>query len=273
VISRRTAFTLSAPLVAASVLFLVVPVALLAWRAVNSGSGSFTSLIGSQTFREALGGTIVLAGTASLASTTLALLLAFALQRLPDRSRSLYLIVASIPLAFSGLIVAYGFLLLLGRSGSLTIMAGTAGLDTAVVGSFLFTPSGLALAYAYFLIPRALLILEPVVAGLSVGQTRSARSLGAGWLLTLISVIWPQLRAGVLRALAFCFAVAAGAYSTALALAGADLSILPVLLLARISQGGAQAGDVAWLALSLVALSLLGTIIADQLGAEGRNRR
>ena len=58
----------------------------------------------------------------------------------------------TLPLAFSGLIVAYGFILSFGRAGFVTQILALFGADPAEIGSWIYSVSGLGFAYAYSLL-------------------------------------------------------------------------------------------------------------------------
>jgi ABC-type spermidine/putrescine transport system permease subunit I len=66
-----------------------------------------------------------------------------------ERRRTLLAFVIALPLTFSGLIVAYGFILTYGRAGLVTQLLALLGADSAVLGKALFTPVGLAFASSY----------------------------------------------------------------------------------------------------------------------------
>lgn len=89
--------------------------------------------------------------------------LARAVARLAPRRRQLMLVLMGVPLTFSGLVIAYGFILAFGRAGFVTLLLAQAGADPAVVGQWIYTTGGLTLAYAYYLVLRVALILVPRV--------------------------------------------------------------------------------------------------------------
>ena len=153
------------------VLFFLTPLASVGGEAFDDGGSAFHRAMGDPLFWRALAGTLSIGITASLASVAVGLCVALHLSTLRERSRALVLLVISLPLTFSGLIVAYGFILLIGRSGFVTLsIAGLTGADPAIIGSFLFTPAGVALAYCYYLVPRAVLILLPAILNFDAGR-------------------------------------------------------------------------------------------------------
>ena len=112
-------------------------------------------------------------------STVVGFAVALHLSRLPERQRTVYSLVIALPLTFSGLIVAYGFILGYGRSGFFTQLLGYAGFDPSVLGKALFTSWGLAFASSYYLIPRVVMGILPVLVNFDRAQLLVGESLGA----------------------------------------------------------------------------------------------
>jgi putative spermidine/putrescine transport system permease protein len=181
------------------------------------------------------------------------------------------LIAISLPLTFSGLIVAYGFILLLGRAGFITLLLAEAGFDPAVVGGFIFSPIGLGLAYSYYLVPRVVLIVLPAVRNFDAVQLRAARSLGAGPLRVLSDVLVPQIMPSLVAAFCLTSAVAVGAYGTALALVGTQVNILPLILYSKISETGTDLPSAA--VISIVLMAICGCVIAIGEAVFSRTKR
>ena len=157
------------------------------------------------------------------------------------------------PLTFSGLIVAYGFILGYGRAGFFTQILGFLGFDPSVVGKALFTWWGLAFASSYYLIPRVVMSLLPVLVNFDRAQLLAAESLGATHRQALRQVLLPQVAAPLAAAFCLVAAVVFGAYGTALALVGTQLQILPLQLYSLISETGSDFPAAAALALMITA--------------------
>ena len=175
------------------------------------------------------------------------------LSRLPERQRTALSFVIALPLTFSGLIVAYGFILGYGRAGFVTQLLGFAGFDPAVIGKALFTPVGLAFASSYYLIPRVVMGILPVLVNFDRAQLAAAESLGATPAQAFAQVMLPQVAAPVGAAFALVAAVVFGAYGTALALVGTQLAILPLQLYSLVSETGSDFPAAAALALLITA--------------------
>jgi len=128
-----------------------------------------------------------------------------------------------------------------------------AGADAAVVGGALFTPVGLAFASSYYLIPRVVMALLPVLVNFDRTQLIAAESLGATRAQAFRQVLLPQVAGPVAGAACLVAAVVFGAYGTALALVGTQLRILPLQLYSLVSETGSDFPAAAALALLITA--------------------
>jgi putative spermidine/putrescine transport system permease protein len=249
----RAPWLIAVPAVLVLALFFALPVVAVAVDALSDGGRAFARVFRLPAFWPALAGSATLTVAAAGVSTLIGVAVALHLSRLPERRRTLLSFVIALPLTFSGLIVAYGFILGYGRAGFFTQLLGFAGFDTAVVGKALFTPVGLAFASSYYLIPRVVMGLLPVLVNFDRAQLAAAESLGATPAQAFRQVMLPQVAAPVGAAFCLVAAVVFGAYGTALALVGTQLAILPLKLYSLISETGSDFPAAAALALLITA--------------------
>jgi ABC-type Fe3+ transport system permease subunit len=176
------AVLLCLPLIILLALLLAYPVALLTWQSLRPASGpgigSYLLLFTERPYRLALLHSVILSGIVAVLSTVVCLAPAwlFANERFPGKSivRAFF----TLPMSFSGIIVGFLAVIMLGRIGAvpqfferLTGNAYTAG--------WAYQLSGLVLAYLYFEIPRATLTLESALKKFDPHLAIAARSLGA----------------------------------------------------------------------------------------------
>lgn len=244
---------LAAPAAAVLALFFALPVAAVAVDAFSEGLRAFGRVIALPAFWPALGGSLLLTVVAASVSAAVGLAVAVHLSRLPEHPRTLLSFVIALPLTFSGLIVAYGFILGYGRAGFFTQLLAHLGADPATVGKALFTPVGLAFASSYYLIPRVVMSILPVLVNFDRAQLAAAESLGATAAQSFFQVMLPQIAAPVGAAFCLVAAVVFGAYGTALALVGTQLNILPLKLYSLISETGSDFPAAGALALLITA--------------------
>ena len=249
----RSFALLAAPAALTLLVFFALPVAAVVADAFAEGTRAFVRVFALPTFWPSLAGSLLLTVVASTLSTVVGVAVALHLADLPERPRTLLSFVIALPLTFSGLIVAYGFILTYGRAGFVTQLLGFAGLDTAVLGKWLFTPVGLAFASSYYLIPRVVMAILPVFVNFDRAQLAVAESLGATRGQALRQVMLPQVAAPVAGSFCLIAAVVFGAYGTALALVGTQLRILPLQLYSLVSETGSDFAAAAALALLITA--------------------
>jgi len=244
---------LALPAVALLALFFALPVAGVAFDAFREGGAAFARVFASPGFWTAAAGSLALTAVASVLSTAVGVAVALHLSRLAPGRRTALTFVIALPLTFSGLIVAYGFILGYGRAGFVTQLLSGLGLDAATIGGALFTPVGLAFASSYYLIPRVVIGILPVLVNFDRAQLAAAESLGATPAQAFRQVLVPQVAAPIVAAFCLVAAVVFGAYGTALALVGTQLPILPLRLYSLVSETGSDFPAAAALALLITA--------------------
>lgn len=241
-------------------LFFTLPLSVIFIEAVSQGGSAFGRLFEDPVFWRGLRGTLVLGTVAPFVSVAVGTVVAMHLSRLNQVTRTGLLFVISLPLTFSGLIVAYGFILVFGRAGFVTLLLAELGADPAFVGGLLYSPAGLGIAYTYYLIPRVVLVVLPALINFDEAQIAAARSLGASALRAYFDVLLPQILPSLIAAFCLTAAVAIGAYGTALALVGTQVNILPLMLYSKISETGSDFPAAA--ALSVVLMGICCAVIS-----------
>lgn len=243
---------LALPAFAVLVIFFLLPlVSVLADPFLDEGD-AFFNLWSDSLFLRGLQGSTLLSLTAGFISVAVGIPVALRISVMDESRRLLVMFCISLPLTFSGLIVAYGFILCFGRAGFVTLLLANVGVSPEWLSSMVYSPVGLALAYCYYLIPRVVLMLLPALANFDRKLLLAATSMGAGRIRAFFDIILPELLPTV--GVAFCLvaAVAFGAYGTALALVGSQVNILPLLLYSSISDTGTNFSQAASISLVLL---------------------
>ncbi len=246
--------TLAVPAAAALAFFFILPIAFVARDAFADGLGAFARVFANPVFWRSLAGSAILTLAASSFSLGVGFAVALHLSRLRPQTRSMLLFVIALPLTFSGLIVAFGFILTYGRAGFVTLLLARVGVDPVAFSGILYSPIGLAFASSYYLIPRVVMLLLPVLINFESLQISAAESLGATRRQALVHILVPQIMPTAVTAFCLIAAVVFGAYGTALALVGTRLNILPLQLYSLISETGTDFPAAAALALVLTAI-------------------
>lgn len=253
-----------APGVAVLVFFFILPLGAVLRESLSSDA--YATVLKDPIFWNSLKGSLALGTFAPLISVIVGFMVSLHLARLGDARRTALLFVISLPLTFSGLIVAYGFILVFGRAGFVTLTLAELGADPAVISRFIYSPLGLGVAYAYYLIPRVVMIVLPLIQNFDHVQVIAARVSGASTLRAHVDIMLPQILPGLIAAFCLTSAVAIGAYGTALALVGTQISILPIMLFSKISETGSDFPAAAALSVLLMGICCTVIGIAEVLG-------
>lgn len=173
----------------------------------------------------------------SLIGISIALVTSYSITRMPKKIQSTILTFSNMISNFSGIPLAFAYIILLGTSGVFTLLFKEFGWD--IFSSFdLYSLSGLVTVYVYFQVPLAILLLYPTYSGIQKSWRESASLLGASslqfWRYIGLPVIFPS----VVGTFSILFANSMGAYATAYALMGGNYNILPIRI------GSLVSGDV-----------------------------
>lgn len=218
---------------------LVFQIAPLAWVMVHSvqtddgwGLDSFVRIATSTFHRQAIGHSLDIAFWSSLIGITIALLGSYSLTRVDSRLRDVVSAFATMTSNFSGVPLAFAFIILLGFNGALTLLLKQAGL---IEGFNLYSKSGLILVYSYFQIPLGVLLLYPAFDALREDWRESAALLGASPWHYWRHIGLPVLAPALMGTFVILLANALGAYATVYALTTGNFNLVPIRIAALVA--------------------------------------
>ena len=238
------------PLVVFLAVFLLYPLCFLAANSLHPGGGVLegrTRQVGAWTaaewvrsltlenyfklfsdgyFLSSLFNSVALSLGVAVGSVLLCIAPAWVLVRTQFPGKRLFRAVLTVPMAFSGVIVGFMIVIMLGRWGAIPAflhwLTGEAYLSMTA-----YTLSGLVVAYVYFEIPRATLTLEAAIRKFDFDLDDAARSLGASLWQRLWYVLIPLLMPAIISTVALAFSVSMGSFGVALIVAK-KFNLLPV---------------------------------------------
>lgn len=228
-----------------AVAFMIVPAASLLVGSVQNAQGQFTldniAAIVQQpdivaAYRLSIGISLVTAVGGAL----FGFLLAYAaiLGGLPRFVRTGLVTFSGVAANFAGVPLAFAFVATLGRTGLVTAVLNSIGVNPYRHGFSLYTFAGLSLTYMYFQFPLMVLVIAPALDGLKREWREAAQILGASswhyWRYVALPILLPSL----LGATILLFGNAFGAYATAYALTGGSLNLVTIVI------GAQMRGDV-----------------------------
>jgi len=258
-------------LVPFAVFFIVFQIAPLVWVLIHSvqsedsgwGLANFSKIFSSKFYLQAIRHSLEISFWSSLFGIVIAVLGSYSLRKVDSRLRNFVNAFANMTSNFSGVPLAFAFIILLGFNGSITIMLKQAG----IIEDFnLYSKTGLIILYTYFQIPLGVLLLYPAFDALREDWRESASLLGANswqfWRFIGLPVLTPAL----LGTFVILLANALGAYATVYALTTGNFNVLPIRIAAMVSGDISLDPNMASaLAVILVGLMTLVTLVHQWL--------
>ena len=254
-----------------AIVFIVFQIAPLVWVLVHSlqsedtgwGLDNFSKIFASKFYLQAIQHSLEISFWSSLFGIVIAILGSYSLRKVDSRLRNFVNAFANMTSNFSGVPLAFAFIILLGFNGSITIMLKQAG----IIEDFnLYSKTGLIILYTYFQIPLGVLLLYPAFDALREDWRESASLLGANswqfWRFIGLPVLTPAL----LGTFVILLANALGAYATVYALTTGNFNVLPIRIAAMVSGDISLDPNMASaLAVILVGLMTLVTLVHQWL--------
>ena len=258
-------------LVPFALFFIVFQIAPLTWVMINSlrseefgwGLANFSKIFNSKFYLQSIQYSLELAFWSSTFGIVIAVLGSYSLRRVDSRLRNFVNAFANMTSNFSGVPLAFAFIILLGFNGTITLMLKQSG----IIQDFnLYSKTGLIILYTYFQIPLGVLLLYPAFDALREDWRESASLLGAnGWQFWR-HIGLPVLTPALLGTFVILLANALGAYATVFALTTGNFNVLPIRIAAMVSGDISLDPNMASaLAVVLVALMTLVTIVHQLL--------
>ncbi len=267
---RRYLYLFLIPLIMIITLFLLVPLIFVLRDSLLSQGrlslANYYAIFTKRLYLSSFKTSLLLSLTTTAIGTLIGIPLSYVIYRRGPRAQDLLLSLTSIPLVFSGLVVGFSFIVILGSSGFITlILKKLFNINPVEFSAFLFTWKGLVIAYLYFLIPRMILTMTAAWASFDWNLLDAALSLGASYTLTFRKVILPAIAPSVIAGSSLLFAVSMGAFGTAFALTGTGVNIVPLLIYTHISEVGIELGRADALAILLTLLTTSIVMIYERL--------
>ncbi|MDR2180552.1 MAG: ABC transporter permease subunit [Synergistaceae bacterium] len=273
--TRLYLYLLLLPETALLAAFLAWPLLLVLWESFfvegNLSHANYSSLFVKNLYRESFFTSLALSVSTAFLGTLLGLPVSYAIHR-SGRYKSFLMALTSVPLTFSGLVVGFAFIVLLGTSGFFTLLLKRfVDINPLEFSAFLFTWRGLVVAYLYFLVPRMILTMTVAWSNADWSLIEAATSLGAGRRVILFRVLLPMLGPAILSGSSLLFAVSMGAFGTAFALTGTAVKILPMVIYTQVSDMSSDIAQADALAIILTVTTTLVIMIYERTFREKRS--
>lgn len=259
-----------APFFVVFFLFMIAPLIYIiinAFYVEESASYSlanFTSILESRFYMQSLLNSIQISFLSSLVALFVGLLAAYSIHMLsPSKLSSFLLSLNTMISNFSGVPLAFAFIIVLGSNGVLNVLLKSLDIEPFIS---VYSDFGINIVYIYFQLPLAILLLYPALKALEGSQLNACKMLGGSNLAYFIKIALPLLAPALLGVFVILFANAFGAYATIYALSSGNYNVAPVRI------GALIAGDITLnpylasaLSLILVLIMLVISVIANFL--------
>ncbi|MBB5695669.1 sulfate ABC transporter permease subunit CysT [Muricoccus pecuniae] len=243
-------------------LIVLVPLSALALRPWELGVSGVIRALSDARVLAALRLSFGSALLSALANLPLGLLVAWVLVRMRFPGRRLLDAMVDLPFALPTAVAGLALTALFAPNGWLGAPLKEIGVAVA------YTPFGVFVAMMFVGLPFAVRTVEPVLRDLGTEAEEAAATLGAGRAQALVRVVLPALAPALLTGFGLAFARAVGEYGSVIFIAGNRpmvSEIAPLLIVQRLEAfdyAGAAAIGLAMLAVSFLALLLLGLVQA-----------
>jgi ABC-type uncharacterized transport system permease subunit len=273
-LNKARLYLLLLPVTAVLAAFLAWPLLLVLWEsffvAGNLSHANYSSLFVKNLYRESFFTSLALSFSTAFLGTLIGLPVSYAIHK-SGRHKSFLMALTSVPLTFSGLVVGFAFIVLLGTSGFFTLLLKRfVDINPLEFSAFLFTWRGLVVAYLYFLVPRMILTMTVAWSNADWSLIEAATSLGAGRGIVFFRVLLPMLGPAILSGSSLLFAVSMGAFGTAFALTGTAVKILPMVIYTQVSDMSSDIAQADALAIILTVTTTLVIMLYERTFREKR---
>jgi sulfate/thiosulfate transport system permease protein len=242
--------------------FVLLPMAAVAWRSLDDGTASFWAAVTTDQARAALTLSLVLSAIVTMINIVTGTAIAWTLTRDRFPGRDIVNALIDLPFALPTIVAGLTLLVLYGPGSPL-------GVDVA------YTRYAIALALAFVTLPFVIRAVQPLLESLDQEMEEAAASLGASRWTIFRRIILPNLAPGIIAGAGLGFAKAMGEFGSVVLISGnipfkTETASVHVFGLIESDQpGSAAAVSVVLLGLSLAVL-LIFALIERRVGRHQR---
>jgi putative spermidine/putrescine transport system permease protein len=255
------------PLLVLLLAFFVLPFGMMLYQSLflsllQAPAGSpptlanYTKMFGDVFYVKVLLQTLLLGVVVTALALVIGYPVAYVLARTRSRWRQLLVFLVISPLVVSIVIRSYGWMVLLGRAGTVNTALQALGLVDHPL-PLMYNWFGVVVALTHVLLPFMILTLASVIEGIPESLEDTAAVLGAGWWARFRHVVLPLSMEGVGAGVTLVFMLTIGSFVSVLLLGGSDTLVLPLLIYQQvilINNNFAAALGMLLLAISVVLL-------------------
>ncbi|MFB7155396.1 ABC transporter permease [Lysinibacillus sp. NPDC056232] len=230
-ISKRQSVAWLSPFLVLVLLFFLVPLLYMLITSFQNNDGftfaQYRSVLTNDYILQGFQNSITLSVISAVIALIVTLFAVYAMMRFSEPVREKILILTNLTSNFSGIPLAFAFIVLLGNSGLFTLLFDKWGIS-ALSSFSLYSWGGLLLIYIYFQLPLALMLLYPIYDGIQQQWKEAAALLGASTWQFWMKIGIPVMLPGIVGTFSVLFANAMGAYASAYALTSSNYNLVAI---------------------------------------------
>ncbi|MGY3185512.1 ABC transporter permease [Lysinibacillus sp. TE18511] len=230
-ISKRQTVAWLSPFLVLVLLFFLVPLLYMLITSFQNSDGftlaHYQSVLTNDYILQGFKNSITLSVISAVIALIVTLFAVYAIMRFSEPVREKILILTNLTSNFSGIPLAFAFIVLLGNSGLFTLLFDQWGID-ALSSFSLYSWGGLLLIYIYFQLPLSLMLLYPIYDGIQQQWKEAAALLGASTWQFWVRIGVPVMLPGIVGTFSVLFANAMGAYASAYALTNSSYNLVAI---------------------------------------------
>lgn len=225
------------PLLLIIIFFLIVPIISVIEGSLKADGDTAYSLYNykyimqSRFYKQGFYNSIKVSALSSLFGIIISFQLAYSISRLSEKIKGNVLLYSNMMSNFSGLPLAFAFIIILGANGVVTLLFQKIGIE----GFNIYSQYGLILVYTYFQIPLGTLLMYPAFDALDERWKEACSLLGGGRFDFWTKIGLPILKSSIIGTGIILFTNAMGAYATAYGIMVSNYNIVPIRIGALIS--------------------------------------
>lgn len=216
---------------------------------------NFASIFSSDYYVMSLTNSLKVTMLSALMGILIAILGAYAIHTASHKLKKAFIMILNMTANFQGIVLAFAFILLLGNSGTLTLLGQQFGIP-GLADYNLYGTSGIIITFIYFQIPLATLLLYPSFDAIHQEYKEAAMILKASAFQFWLRVGIPILLPSIFGTFSVLFSNALAAYATPYALLGSNYALLPIRISAMFTGDIVQQVELGS-ALSIIMLAMM----------------
>jgi sulfate transport system permease protein len=245
---------------------VIVPVAVILWRAFAPGLGQFFAYVSTPAAVSALHLSLLVVAIVVPLNVVFGIPTALVLARNKFRGKGVLQAIIDLPFAVSPVIVGVALIVLWGSAGALGFVERDFGFK------IIFGLPGIVLASVFVTLPFVIREVEPVLFELGTDQEEAAATLGSGWWQTFWRVTLPSIRWGLTYGIVLTIARTLGEYGAVL-MVSSNLPGTSQTLTLLVSDRYNRGAEYGAYALSVLLMAVSVAVLVFQVALDARRAR